>query len=195
GGYRRNLRERENADVRPTRLPGRVSARGATGDPAGPPIWRGGGVAAQASVGSLSVPGRPQGLLTNSTCLTRRQIMLTFWDSTGAAYRDNMSRRNFLRVGGLGVAGLTLADVLRLRASAGTTAAPPRAVIMILLGGGPSHIDMYDLKPNAPAEVRGEFKPIKTNVPGFDISELMPQQARIADKLALVRNLQMTTSS
>jgi len=121
--------------------------------------------------------------------------MLTFWDSTGAEYRDNMSRRNFLRVGALGVAGLTLADVLRLRASAGTTAAPPKAVIMILLGGGPSHIDMYDLKPNAPAEVRGEFKPIKTNVPGFDIAELMPQQAKIADKLALVRNLRMTTSS
>src|SRR5207248_7007680 len=63
-------------------------------------------------------------------------------------------------------------------------------VIMICLAGGPSHIDMYDLKPDAPADFRGEFKPIQTNVPGFDISELFPMQARIADKLALVRTVQ-----
>lgn len=100
------------------------------------------------------------------------------------------SRRDFLRVGGLGLAGLTLPDLLRLRA-----AQPPaertreKAVIFVYLFGGPSHIDTYDMKPDAPAEVRGEFKPIKTNVPGFDICEHMPMQARIADKLALVRNL------
>src|SRR5262249_44075949 len=57
------------------------------------------------------------------------------------------------------------------------------------------HIDMYDLKPDAPAEYRGEFKPIRTNLPGFDICELMPRQAKIADKMAVVRNLQMSTSS
>ena len=60
---------------------------------------------------------------------------------------------------------------------------------MIYLYGGPSHLDMYDLKPDAPAEFRGEFKPIRTNVPGMDICELMPLQARIADKLAIIRNL------
>ena len=61
---------------------------------------------------------------------------------------------------------------------------------MICLAGGPSHMDMYDLKPDAPADFRGEFKPIRTNVPGFDICEHMPLQAKIADKLALVRTVQ-----
>src|SRR5262249_41157009 len=64
-----------------------------------------------------------------------------------------------------------------------------RSVIMIYLEGGPSHIDMYDLKPNAPAGFRGEFRPIRTNVPGFDICELMPLQARITDKLSLIRSM------
>lgn len=88
----------------------------------------------------------------------------------------------------LAVGGLTLADLLRLRTQA---AATPRkkAVIMVYLNGGPSHVDMYDLKPKAPVEVRGEFKPIQSTVPGFDICELMPLQAKIADKLAIIRNM------
>ncbi len=97
------------------------------------------------------------------------------------------TRRDVLRLGALG--GLSLPDVLRLRAQEPTGKAP-RAVIMVCLAGGPSHLDMYDLKPNAPSEVRGEFKPIKTVVPGFDICEHFPLQASIADKLALVRSLQ-----
>jgi hypothetical protein len=105
-----------------------------------------------------------------------------------------VTRRDFLRVGVLGGA-LTLADVLRLRAQTSDLPAPAKAVIMINLNGGPPHIDMYDLKPEAPAEYRGEFKPIRTNVPGFDICELMPKQAKIADKLAVVRNLQMSTNA
>ena len=114
--------------------------------------------------------------------------MLTFW---GAPHRfcDQINRRDFLRVGALGLGGLTLADVLRLRAQAGSPARP-KSVIMVCLAGGPSHIDMYDLKPNAPKEVRGEFNPIQTKVPGFDICEHMPLQARIADQLALVRTVQ-----
>ena len=100
------------------------------------------------------------------------------------------SRRDFLRIGALGGA-LTLADVLRLRAQgAQPAAARPKSVIMIYLYGGPSHIDLYDLKPDAPVEIRGEFAPIPTNVPGFDISELMPMQAKIAEKLALVRGVE-----
>jgi hypothetical protein len=67
-----------------------------------------------------------------------------------------------------------------------------KSVIMIFLSGGPSHLDMYDLKPGAPAEYRGEFRPIQTNVPGMDICELMPLQARIADKFALLRGVQFT---
>jgi uncharacterized protein (DUF1501 family) len=114
--------------------------------------------------------------------------MLTFWGPR-RRFCDHVSRRDFLRVGALGLGGLTLADLLRLRAAAGEPTTSPRAVIMVCLAGGPSHIDMYDLKPDASAEYRGDFKPIRTNVPGFDICELMPRQARIADKLALVRTV------
>jgi len=114
--------------------------------------------------------------------------MLTLWGSSNAG-SDRVSRRDFLKVGALGLGGLTLADLLRLRAQARETQRP-RSVIMICLAGGPSHIDMYDLKPDAPVEYRGEFAPIRTNVPGFDICQHMPLQARIADKLALVRTVQ-----
>src|SRR5688572_12796244 len=94
------------------------------------------------------------------------------------------SRRGFLQAGGLAVGGLTLADLLR----AGT-AKRGKAAIMIYLPGGPSHMDMYDLKPDAPVEYRGEFKPIQTNVPGVQISEHMPRQARMFDKLAAIRSI------
>ncbi len=99
------------------------------------------------------------------------------------------SRRDFLRVGALGFGGLTLPDLLRLRAESGSTKTP-RAVIMVCLAGGPSHMDMYDMKPDAPDDYRGEFKPTRTNVPGFDICEHMPMQTKIADKLSLVRTVQ-----
>lgn len=101
------------------------------------------------------------------------------------------SRRAFLRVGTLGLGGLTLGDLLRLRAQEPKAAS--KSVIMIYLEGGPSHIDMYDLKPDAPADFRGEFKPIQTNVPGLDLSELMPLQAKIADKFSIVRGVQFDT--
>lgn len=116
------------------------------------------------------------------------RIVLTFW---GARRRfcDRIHRRDFLRVGALGLGGLSLADVLRLRAQA-SPGSKPRSVIMVCLAGGPSHLDMYDLKPDAPADFRGEFNPIRTNVPGFDVCEHMPLQAKVADKLALVRTVQ-----
>jgi uncharacterized protein (DUF1501 family) len=101
---------------------------------------------------------------------------------------DGISRRNFLKVGAFG-AGLTLADLLQSQAARATTNnAPAKSAILIWLYGGPSHIDMYDLKPEAPAEFRGEFKPIQTNVPGVAICEHLPMQARIFDKLALLRS-------
>lgn len=112
----------------------------------------------------------------------------------GSAHRfcDGVSRRDFLQIGAFG-AGLTLADMLRLRqASAATTRQSPRshkAAIMIYLPGGPSHMDMYDLKPNAPAEYRGEFRPIPTNVPGVQICEHFPLQAKMWDKLAAIRSI------
>jgi hypothetical protein len=103
---------------------------------------------------------------------------------------DGLTRRQFFSVGALGLGlGLSLADVLRARAAAGARKRP-RSIIMVSLDGGPSHIDLYDLKPQAPDGIRGEFKPIKTNVPGFEIGELLPLQATIADKLALVRSLE-----
>ncbi|MBC8116486.1 MAG: DUF1501 domain-containing protein, partial [Candidatus Saccharimonas sp.] len=98
------------------------------------------------------------------------------------------SRRAFLRAGALTLGGLTLADVLAGRAAAGT---PQRdtSVILLYLHGGPSQLETYDLKPDAPIEYRSVFNPISTNVPGLDICELFPLQARIADKFSLVRSL------
>jgi hypothetical protein len=111
-------------------------------------------------------------------------------------YCDGLTRRSFLQAGVLGLGGLGLADALRLKAQAKAAGQASRdtAVILIWLDGGPTHIDSYDLKPDAPAEYRGEMKPTKTNVPGIEICDLMPCQARIMDKLALVRSLNHTTS-
>jgi hypothetical protein len=106
-------------------------------------------------------------------------------------YCDRLGRRDFLRIGGLSLAGCGLADLLRLRAAAGEgRTSRPKAVIMVCLPGGPSHHDTYDMKPQAPLETRGEFRPIATNVPGIEMCELMPLQATIADKLAIVRSMQ-----
>ncbi|MSU78830.1 MAG: DUF1501 domain-containing protein [Gemmataceae bacterium] len=103
---------------------------------------------------------------------------------------DGISRRDVLKLGALTVGGLTLADLLRLRANgANRSETPHKAIIMVYLNGGPSHMDMYDLKPDAPVEYRGEFRPIRTNVPGIDICEHMPMQARIADKFSIIRNM------
>jgi uncharacterized protein (DUF1501 family) len=117
--------------------------------------------------------------------------MLILGGQRTGRFCDGISRRGFLKVGALSVGGLTLADLLRLKAhgAAPNAGTPGRAVIMVYLNGGPSHIDLYDPKPDAPVEYRGEFKPIRTNVPGMDISELMPLQAKIADKLAIIRNM------
>jgi uncharacterized protein (DUF1501 family) len=116
--------------------------------------------------------------------------MLNFLGSK-QRFCDGLNRRNFLKIGAFG-AGLTLTDMLRVKAQATTTAARPtsnKAAIMIYLPGGPSHMDMYDLKPDAPMEYRGEFRPIATNVPGVQICEHMPRQARMFDKLAVIRSL------
>jgi hypothetical protein len=93
-----------------------------------------------------------------------------------------------LKIGGLGFGGLALPDILR-----GEAQSPRRerikGVIMVLLPGGPSHLDMYDLKPDAPTEIRGEFRPIATSVPGIEICELLPHLAGMAEKLTFVRSL------
>src|SRR5262245_25520466 len=102
---------------------------------------------------------------------------------------SGLSRRGFLTVGGLFVGGLTLADLLCLRARGAADSRHARSVIMVYLNGGPSHIDTYDPKPDAPIEFRGEFRPIKTNVNGMLISEHLPLHAKIADRFAIVRNM------
>ncbi len=101
---------------------------------------------------------------------------------------DGVNRRDFLKIGAMGIGGLTLADVLRAEAASGTGSSN-KALINIHLGGGPSHQDMWDLKPDAPVEYRGEFNPIQTNVADMQICELFPRLARMADKFALVRGL------
>ncbi len=103
-------------------------------------------------------------------------------------YCDGVSRRSFLRIGGLALGGLSLAQLLQAEAQAGIHRSH-KSVIMVFLSGGPPHQDMVDLKPDAPAEVRGEFKPIATNVPGIRICEHLPRVARMMDRLVVIRSL------
>src|SRR5437764_2238730 len=125
----------------------------------------------------ISIPGKP-----GSTC-------------------DGFSRREFLRVGGAGMLGISLADILRLQANAESAPVDPRqksgwgrakSVIFIFLQGGPSHIDIWDPKPDAPSNVRGEFKPIKTVVPDINLTEVMPLLAKQVDKATLIRSMSYT---
>jgi hypothetical protein len=101
---------------------------------------------------------------------------------------DGVTRRNFLQVGAMAMGGLGLADLLRAEDQAGPSATR-RSIINIYLGGGPTHMDTFDLKPTAPVEYRGEFNPIATNVPGMEICELLPNLAKNADKYALIRSI------
>lgn len=103
-------------------------------------------------------------------------------------YCDGVSRRSWMQIGALGLGGMALPQLLHAEAK-GTRAAKARGIIMVLLPGGPSHLDMYDLKPEAPAEIRGELRPISTSVPGIDICELLPRLAANADKLTFLRSL------
>ncbi len=125
----------------------------------------------------ISIPGKP-----GSTC-------------------DGFSRREFLRIGGMGLMGISLADMLRLRANASELPAPgannpgwgkAKSVILLFLQGGPSHIDIWDPKPEAPSNIRGEFKSVKTKVPGIWLSEVMPKLAKQMDKATLIRSVSYT---
>src|SRR5438876_2028002 len=113
--------------------------------------------------------------------------MLTIYGNA-ARFCDGVSRRNFLKIGALGLGGLALPQLLAAEASAGIRRSH-KAVIMIYLPGGPPHQDMFDLKLEAPSEIRGEFKPIATSVPGIQICEHLPRIARITDKLAIIRSV------
>lgn len=104
------------------------------------------------------------------------------------SFCDRQSRRHFLKIGGLALGGLALPQVLQAQ-GAPARGLSHKAVIMIYLSGGPSHQDMYDLKMEAPKEIRGSFQPIATNVPGIEICEHMPRLAKMMDKFAIIRSL------
>ena len=104
-------------------------------------------------------------------------------------YCDGVTRRTFLRIGGLAMGGCSLPSLLQAEEAQAGVPRRHKAIIMIYLSGGPSHQDMYDLKMDAPSEIRGEFRPIKTNVPGIDICEHMPRLAKMMDKFAIIRSL------
>ena len=121
--------------------------------------------------------------------------MLNFYGDS-SRYCDGLSRRNFLKIGSLGagagmaagLGGLTLPDLLRAEAKAGIGSSQ-KSVIMVLLTGGPTHFEMFDPKPNAPKEIRGEYSAIPTNVPGLQICELMPRLANVMDRAIVIRSL------
>lgn len=115
--------------------------------------------------------------------------MLTIYGKSNR-FCDGVSRRSFLRIGGLGIGAgaLSLADLGRLEAAAGKSTRN-KAVINIFLGGGPPHQDMFDLKLDAPDEIRGEFSPIATKVPGFQVCEVFPRLAGIMDRCAVIRSV------
>ena len=114
--------------------------------------------------------------------------MFTIAGRARSGYCDGVTRRDFLKIGGLAFGGISLPQLLEAEAQAGIGRSH-KAVIMIFLAGGPPHQDMFDLKPDAPQGIRGEFSPIPTNVPGLDICEHMPRLATMMDKFAVVRSL------
>jgi len=113
--------------------------------------------------------------------------MLTI-NGTKSRFCDGVSRRNFIKIGALGLGGLALPQILQAEAKAGIRKSH-KAIIMIYLPGGPPHQDMFDLKMDAPSEIRGEFRPISTNVPGIQICEHLPKMAGMMDKLIPIRSV------
>ena len=101
---------------------------------------------------------------------------------------DGIARRDFIRIGAMGIGGLTMANLLEAEARAGVGSSH-KAIINIFLPGGPPHQDMFDLKMDAPREIRGEFKPISTNVPGLQICEEFPLMAKMMDKFTVIRSI------
>ena len=108
---------------------------------------------------------------------------------------DGLTRRDFLHVGMLGMMGFALTDWMTLKAEGALIQDNDLNVIQLFLVGGPSQLDTWDMKPDAPAEIRGPYKPIKTNVSGIEICEVFPRMAKIADKYALVRSLYHTAAA
>lgn len=110
------------------------------------------------------------------------------WSDSAHGYCDGVSRRDFLSIGAAGFAGLTLPGLLKAEEAAGT-AATGKSIINIILSGGPTHMDTFDLKPDAPNEYRGEFRPIPTTADGLEICELFPQLATMGEQFSVVRSI------
>src|SRR5580765_8801963 len=106
----------------------------------------------------------------------------------GSRFCDGMRRRDFLKIGGLALGGLSLPQLLRAENAAGVNNAH-KGIIMIFLPGGPPHQDMWDIKVDAPAEIRGEFRPIATSVPGIEICEMFPRIASSMQKFVPIRSI------
>src|SRR5262245_7035074 len=115
--------------------------------------------------------------------------MLTIFGQRDRSFCDGLSRRSFLRIGalGMGAGALNLADILRAESERGRSS--HKSVIHVFLGGGPPHQDMWEIKTDAPREIRGEFAPIATNVPGIQIGEVFTRIASIMDKCVVVRSV------
>jgi hypothetical protein len=114
--------------------------------------------------------------------------MLTIAGRGLSRFCDGVSRRDFLRLGGLALGGLSMPQLLRAEAASGVVRSH-KAVIIVFLAGGPPHQDMFDLKPDAPDGIRGEYRPISTDLPGLDICEHMPRLARMMNKFVVIRSL------
>src|SRR5262245_9988094 len=112
--------------------------------------------------------------------------MLTRSGQTSLSHR--LGRRSFLKIGGLGLAGISLPQLMKAEQAAGMRSSH-KSVILIYLVGGPPHQDMFDLKPDAPAEIAGPWRPIATNVTGIQICEAFPRLAQRMDKMVIVRSL------
>ena len=108
---------------------------------------------------------------------------------------DGVTRRDFLHAGSLGFLGLTLPEFLTFKAAGAVDPKKDVNCIQLMLVGGPSQLDTWDMKPDAPASIRGPYKPIKTNVPGIEISEIFPRMAKHADKFALLRSVYHTAAA
>src|SRR5436190_762518 len=109
--------------------------------------------------------------------------------------RGKVSRRAAIGVGSLGVIGLSLADLFRMRAAAAAESSPrAKSIILLWLWGGPSHLDTFDLKPKAPIQYRGPYAPIATSVPGIQICELLPHLAKRADHYAIIRSMHCSSN-
>src|SRR5829696_1784365 len=121
--------------------------------------------------------------------------MFRFDAEKSVHFCDGMRRRDFLHAGSLALLGLGLRDLEVLKAAGRVDPARDVNCIMLFLVGGPSQLDTWDMKPKAPAEVRGPFRPIKTNVPGIQISEIFPRMAKHADKYSIVRSVYHTAAA